>query len=106
MQYNEVLNKNNETLTNQDDTEMPTKKPFKCSLCDYSNVIKSKLKRHIDQVHVRIKPYTCPVCNYKCTLKEGLKKHNDQVHEKIRSFKCENCNYSSYASANLKYLNI
>ena len=54
-------------------------KPFKCNICDYENVQKRNLKRHIESVHEGNKPFKCIISGYKTALKGHLKKHMESV---------------------------
>lgn len=49
-------------------------RPHKCTVCDYSSVELSKLKRHI-RVHTGERPYLCPYCDYASRDTFKLKRH-------------------------------
>ena len=91
----EVLNKsteNTEIQTNQDDTSKKlTKKKFRCSVCDYSCAVQSRLKRHTDQVHEKTKPYKCELCETKFSGKINLANHFAHKHSDKKPYECEIC---------------
>ncbi|KAM6378686.1 LOW QUALITY PROTEIN: transcriptional repressor CTCFL [Pluvialis apricaria] len=49
-------------------------KPFKCSVCKYSSVEASKMKRHI-RSHTGERPYACDLCSYASKGAHKLKRH-------------------------------
>lgn len=75
-------------------------RPHKCTICDYSSVELSKLKRHM-RVHTDERPYLCPYCDYagKDTFK--LKRHL-RVHTGEKPYECPICNTSFSQSNSLK----
>ena len=52
--------------------------------CTTACATKENLKRHIDEIHLRIKKFKCEMCEYKCTQKANLKKHQKK-HEKKKN---------------------
>jgi hypothetical protein len=49
------------------------------NICDICNKIfssKSKVKRHKNNIHLKLKPYECNKCGFKCSQKENLKVHS------------------------------
>jgi len=67
--------------------------PLECSLCEYKTQQKSKLKRHIDSVHLAV-TFDCPHCESTKSYKsqKNLEAHVKSVHEG-KKFPCAQCNY-------------
>ena len=69
----------------------------KCTECDYSNYLSSKIRKHYKQVHLKIPrqsfPHSCDECDFKTEMVNGsttLKHHKESVHEGI-VFICNIC---------------
>ena len=54
---------NSAELTRHTKYKHTNEKPFKCTLCDYSSVDISKLRRHF-RYHTGEKPYACDICGF------------------------------------------
>ena len=61
-----------------------------CSLCNRK--FTSKLKQHIQSVHEGKKPYKCSLCDYTSAQKGNLQRHIQSIHEskKLHTAKKEN----------------
>lgn len=70
-------------------------KMHKCPHCEKSFPMPSKLKTHVDGVHLKLKTHKCSYdgCDFGTAVFGNLKMHIRQVHEAKREFKCvwENC---------------
>ena len=55
------------------------KKQFKCSECDYSNIINDYVIKHMKTAHP--KQYKCAECEFISTDEETVIKHLKEVHE-------------------------
>ena len=75
-------------------------KSEQCSICDKKLSSKSKLKRHISDIHLKLKPFECPTCEYKATAKEMLNNHIKAIHEGVK-FKCSYCDYKTSFKSNV-----
>jgi uncharacterized Zn-finger protein len=71
--------------------EKENKKPFPCSDCAYRADRSSTLKKHYDEVHLKIRPYKCQECDHGFFRNDKLLKHVNAVHKKIKSEICEIC---------------
>ena len=76
-----------------------------CDECGHSFPKPSKLKRHVDGVHLKLKPFKCDKCDLAFFQEGALKNHVEERHEKIR-YPCNFCNTSytkkSKMSAHIK----
>jgi hypothetical protein len=70
-----------------------TSKKHPCSYdnCQYSTNYPSKLKRHVDGVHLDFRPHQCSECASSFSQKANLTTHINLVHRQIRPFKCTIC---------------
>ncbi|XP_076434783.1 uncharacterized protein LOC143274751 [Babylonia areolata] len=67
-------------------------RPFKCSLCEKSFVLKTKLRSHLKYKHAEGgRLFHCDQCSYRAFDARGLKVHQMCVHSKERPFKCTYC---------------
>ena len=66
-------------------------KNFKCTHCDKAFEVNSKLKRHVDEVHLKKIKVTCDKCEKVLGSEATLKNHNEIVHE-FKSSSCDICN--------------
>lgn len=75
---------------------------WQCSHCAYSTDIKASMKQH-ERTHRKTKILTCswPTCNYATNFKENLEMHQLN-HTRIRRYKCSQCNFSSNLRNTLK----
>ena len=71
-----------------------------CDQCNYTNDYPSKLKQHIDTVHLGLRPHKCTQCDMAFGLKGDLNKHIKSAHE--NAFVCPTCNKSCGNSTDLK----
>ena len=60
-------------------------KANQCNHCKSFYKNRSVLKRHVNEVHLKIKPYFCKSCKYSCSRKGDMEKHVNAVHLKIHS---------------------
>ena len=73
-------------------------KPFKCDQCSYSSSFKYRLNEHsFSHLHQDLRPHKCSDCGKAFVRKSKLKVHVDTVHLMLRPFKCTTCD-ASYAS--------
>ncbi|KAG8199622.1 hypothetical protein JTE90_009457 [Oedothorax gibbosus] len=95
-QYNEAVMANQTSKLRPVNTPYkqypPGVKVFNCSLCPYTTVYKSDLKRHNLQ-HTGERPYKCYVCNKDFTQNHVLKTHM-LIHLRQKPFQCEVCQQS------------
>ena len=80
------------------------KDKFECKECDKKFSVNSKLKRHINSVHLKIKDNICEYenCDYKFSENFHLKEHIERVHLNIKNFKCKECDFTFYANGDLQ----
>lgn len=71
-------------------------KDFKCNECLKILTSKDNLKKHINEVHLKLKPFKCTQCNRQFSQKINMQKHINQTHNDIRPYICpkENCGSS------------
>merc|ERR1712000_734541 len=74
---------------------------YKCDRCDKKFTVPSKLKRHIDSVHLKVK-FNCEICSAPFARKGHLKTHIDAVHLNLKPFQCDECDYSCARGSDLK----
>lgn len=68
-----------------------------CEDCSYSTQYRSRLKDHVDRIHLGVK-YPCTHCDYKATTAATLRRHFKTQHEGVR-FQCNLCSHiASYES--------
>jgi uncharacterized Zn-finger protein len=75
-------------------------RPHQCTLCEYSSVELSKLRRHM-RVHTNERPYCCPYCDYASRDTFKLKRHL-RIHSGEKPYKCPNCQLCFTQSNSLK----
>jgi len=73
---------------------------FKCNICSYSTLIKSTLKRHM-QNHTVEKPFKCQLCTYSTSQKSDIKRHMRR-HTGEKPFKCSECSFSTSRQGTIK----
>ena len=61
-----------------------------CDECGHSFPKPSKLKRHVDGVHLKLKPFKCEYCNKSFSMAPTLNRHISSKHKKIRH-PCDFC---------------
>ncbi|XP_076434781.1 uncharacterized protein LOC143274750 [Babylonia areolata] len=67
-------------------------RPFKCTLCDKSFVLQTKLNSHMRDRHAEGgKRFHCDKCGYRAFHAHSLKVHQMCVHSNERPFKCPHC---------------
>jgi uncharacterized Zn-finger protein len=71
-----------------------------CGVCLKEFVTPSKLKTHMDGVHLGVK-FDCLECDYKAATESSLTQHINSIHRGIRKFKCDHCESPFAASSNL-----
>ena len=72
-----------------------------CTICKKSFSSRSKLARHVKDIHDKIKDYNCDKCSFACSQKSSLNLHIKAIHERIKDFKCEQCEYAFPSSSKL-----
>ena len=77
-------------------------KQFNCNNCAASFILKSKLQRHINAVHLNLKPYECDHCQMSFAQKSDIQKHINAVHLKLKPFECDQCQKSFSLKGQLK----
>nr|XP_009932224.1 PREDICTED: transcriptional repressor CTCFL [Opisthocomus hoazin] len=75
-------------------------KPFKCSMCKYSSVEASKMKRHI-RSHTGERPYACDLCSYASKDAYKLKRHMI-THSGEKLYECYICQAKFTQSGTMK----
>ena len=65
-------------------------KPFFCGLCDYRNLLKPSLRRHLLVKHEAPEPSICSYCGQGCLDKDSFSTHEATGH--TEHFPCEICN--------------
>nr|XP_013806846.1 PREDICTED: transcriptional repressor CTCFL [Apteryx mantelli mantelli] len=75
-------------------------KPFQCSICKYSSVEASKLKRHI-RSHTGERPYACYLCSYASKDTYKLKRHMI-THSGEKPYECYVCQARFTQSGTMK----
>ncbi|KAJ2980741.1 hypothetical protein NUW58_g6868 [Xylaria curta] len=76
------------------------KRLFKCNECDQAFTRKPNLDRHIQEVHLNERQFKCNECNQAFVRKQNLDEHIQAVHNK-REFKCDKCNQAFTRKRNL-----
>ena len=67
------------------------KKINKCPLCDKQFPVPAKLIRH-SRSHTGTKPFSCEKCGQNFSQFAHIKRHDQDIHMKIKNYKCEKCN--------------
>ena len=75
------------------------KKPFPCDQCEKSYDSPTKLKMHIDSVHLGIR-HKCTLCDEDFSQKGHLNRHIKGAHE--NAFVCKDCNEEFASNHGLK----
>jgi len=57
-------------------------KHFDCKICGRGYSRQDALRRHIQDVHLKIRNHACPICSKKFQRSETLRVHIDMVHYK------------------------
>ena len=68
---------------------------FACNICHIEVQTNTSLKRHKRIQHEMVPNIHCEYCDYKAKTKSRIKEHIDNVHMKIRH-ECGECDYNSY----------
>ena len=50
-------------------------KPYRCTMCEFSNITTDQLKQHMMRNHTGEKPFKCNQCNYTCVSSGELQSH-------------------------------
>lgn len=61
----------------------------RCSLCDYTTAVSSRLKTHMVK-HSGQRDFQCDICSKKFAYKQNLDNHL-KIHSDERSFQCDRC---------------
>ena len=64
----------------------PNLPKFPCDLCGFKTAYKSRLRDHINGVHLGVKPHKCDICNFATAHYDSLASHKKRPH-----LKCEQC---------------
>ena len=77
-----------------------TNKPFKCSKCSYSSMLKTNLQIHMRKhTNERLR---CVICSFSCFSKGNLKAHLNNKHgNKPKPVYCDLCQCRMYTNSNL-----
>jgi len=97
---NQVIKRENpkSVIKQENITQVERKEKHQCEQCSFETIDKSKLKKHLDTVHISI---SCDQCEYKTMDKGNLKKHIESLHKGIK-FSCGQCSYTAALKGNLK----
>lgn len=76
-------------------------KPYSCSNCDLTFILRSVLIKHFKRKHVIEKPYKCKMCDFRCALKFDLNFHMKK-HTGEKKYSCNYCGCKFVASNVLK----
>lgn len=71
-----------------------------CDLCGKKFHLVTRLKLHIENVHMKLKKFNCNICDMKFKYKVNLLEHQN-VHTNTRPFMCDVCGKSFKQSASL-----
>ncbi len=82
-------------------TEEKGRQVFQCDHCPKLFAESTGLKRHVNQVHLKLNPVTCDFCDFKSSSKDSLKCHVDRVHSLTKRFKCDLCEYRAYDKSDM-----
>ena len=58
------------------------KRVFKCKECDREFGKYNHLKKHIQNIHLKLKPFSCELCDYASSSKDRLISHVTLKHNK------------------------
>ena len=90
--------KRHTTISHRDDNS----KLYPCNICHQELTEKSKLKRHINTIHLGLKTFRCEICGMSFGHSFNLKSHVKIVHEKIKPFECQICSHKFGVKLGLK----
>ena len=85
-------------ITHRDDNT----KLYPCNICHHELTEKSKLKRHINTIHLGLKTFKCEICGVSFGHSFNLISHVKMVHEKIKPFECQICSHKFGVKLGLK----
>lgn len=71
-----------------------------CDLCGKKFLLVTRLKLHIENVHMKLTKFSCHICDMKFKHKVNLLEHRN-VHTNIRPFMCDICGKSFKQNASL-----
>lgn len=76
---------------------------IKCDYCDHETTRRerSKMKRHVASVHLKIKSLAFDQCTYSTSYKWSLEDHIKVVHDEFK-IKCPFCEVTSSTQGNMK----
>jgi len=57
---------------------------WRCNLCDYSSIYKSRVKDHVEAKHMKSSVYQCPFCEKICYTNNALKCHISKHHRQTK----------------------
>ncbi|XP_053849113.1 transcriptional repressor CTCFL isoform X5 [Vidua macroura] len=75
-------------------------RPFKCTICEYSSVEASKMRRHV-RSHTGERPYPCHLCSYASKDAYKLKRHM-VTHTGEKRYECYVCQARFTQSGTMK----
>ena len=61
---------------------------YQCQVCDYISHSSYDLKRHVNDVHMKIKNHKCNLCEYAVSTSANLTRHVKGVHEQNKDHRC------------------
>jgi hypothetical protein len=63
---------------------------------------KRDLRRHVDEVHLKVRNYTCHLCPKSFSKSCNLNTHIETVHQKLQKFVCDVCDERFFAKRYLQ----
>ena len=86
-----------ENILGKQKKEVPAKKSFKCTKCDYETNSQSGLKVHDTKKHTSVDkvkfPKKCDICEKEVKTATDMKKHIKSHSFKLAKFKCDDCDF-------------
>lgn len=67
-------------------------KPYKCSICDFTTKEKTKLLKHIE---AHDNPYKCCDCDYKNVDQDNVFEHIKEKHQGKNPYRCGKCDFTA-----------
>ena len=81
------------------------KKPMKCSICHYTFLDLTHLRRHNLKYHKE--NLSCEICKKSFSIDKDLSDHMECKHNSSKIFQCDSCNYTFDTSRDLqKHINV
>ena len=86
------------TEEEQDQKKLPCPYPG----CDYSNLRKPNLDKHIQRVHEKKKNFQCSLCPKSFFSKTNFDEHTNGVHLNLKPLQCDLCGFCSAYSSTVR----